>query len=44
MPDLELLLARLVEFRVRFVVVGGYAAAAHGVTLVTQDIDVCCSL
>jgi len=24
------------------VVVGGFAAVAHGVTLLTQDIDVCC--
>lgn len=36
------LLARLVEHHVEFVVVGGYAAVAHGVTLLTQDIDVCC--
>ena len=27
---------------VEFVLVGGYAAVAHGVTLVTQDVDVCC--
>ena len=25
-----------------FVVVGGYAVVAHGGTLVTQDLDVCC--
>ena len=44
MPDLESLLARLIDGRVRFVVVvvGGVAAVVHGVSLVTQDLDVCC--
>jgi hypothetical protein len=32
----------LIGRRVEFVVVGGFAAVAHGVTLLTQDIDVCC--
>lgn len=41
MPDLESLLDRLVRARVEFVVVGGFAAVAHGVSLPTQDIDVC---
>jgi hypothetical protein len=36
------LLRRLVAERVELVVVGGYAAAARGVTLVTLDLDVCC--
>ena len=27
---------------VDFVIVGGFAAVAHGCTLVTQDIDICC--
>ena len=42
MADLDSLLARLIHGGVEFVVVGGYAAAAHGVSLVTQDIDICC--
>ncbi len=42
MAGLESLLERLVRRRVQFVVVGGYAAAAHGATLVTQDVDICC--
>jgi hypothetical protein len=42
MPDTADLLARLVEQKVDLVVVGGFAAAAHGASLVTQDIDVCC--
>jgi hypothetical protein len=42
MADLDWLLARLIQGRVEFVVVGGYAAAAHAVSLVTQDIDICC--
>lgn len=44
MSDLESLLERLVRHRFRFVIVGGYAAVAHGSSLVTQDIDVCCPL
>ena len=43
MPDLEGLLARLVAHEVEFVIVGGYAAVAHGVTLLTQDVDICCA-
>lgn len=42
MQDLELLLARLIRHNVHFVIVGGFAAVAHGVTLITQDMDVCC--
>jgi len=41
--DIESLLKRLVENHVEFVIVGGYAAMAHGASLVTQDMDVCCS-
>lgn len=33
---------RLIEAQVEFVLVGGFAAVAHGVTLVTRDVDVCC--
>ncbi|MBN1676657.1 MAG: nucleotidyltransferase [Kiritimatiellae bacterium] len=42
MPDLQGLLTRLIENEVDFVVVGGFAAVAHGGTLLTQDVDVCC--
>lgn len=42
MPDLGGLLATLVRSGVDFVVIGGFAAVAHGATLVTQDIDLCC--
>ena len=41
MADLSKLLARLIEHEVEFVVVGGYAALAHGSTYMTFDIDVC---
>lgn len=44
MSDLESLLARLVEHKFHFVLVGGYAAVAHGCTLLTQDVDVCCEM
>ncbi len=42
MSDLEGLLKRLVEREFEFVIIGGYAATAHGVTLITQDLDICC--
>jgi hypothetical protein len=35
------LLRRLVEQRVDFVLVGGMAAAAHGGSMVTEDVDIC---
>jgi len=44
MPNLEGLLARLIEHRVSFVLVGGFAAVAHGSASTTQDVDVCCDL
>lgn len=42
MSDLETLLKRLLDQRVEFVIVGGYAVMAHGAPLVTQDVDICC--
>jgi hypothetical protein len=42
MQNLSELTRRLVEAKVEFVLVGGFAAVAHGVTLVTRDVDVCC--
>lgn len=39
---MQQLLIRLAKAKFPFVVVGGYAAYAHGATIVTQDIDVCC--
>ena len=44
MPDLESILARLVRHDVRFVIVGGYAALAHGCTLVTMVVNICCEM
>ncbi len=35
------LLRRLVEHGVEFVLVGGMAAAAHGSSVVTEDVDIC---
>jgi predicted nucleotidyltransferase len=35
------LLRRLVDHGVEFVLVGGMAAAAHGSSVVTEDVDVC---
>jgi hypothetical protein len=42
MQDLTELTRRLIEAQVEFVLVGGFAAVAHGVTLVTRDVDICC--
>lgn len=42
MNDAETLLERLIRSGAEFVIVGGYAAVAHGCTLLTQDLDVCC--
>jgi hypothetical protein len=42
MQNLSELTRRLIASQVEFVLVGGFAAVAHGVTLVTRDIDICC--
>jgi hypothetical protein len=42
MPDLDSLLERLLRHHVELVVVGGFAAVAHGASILTQDIDLCC--
>ncbi len=42
MQNLSELIRRLIVSEVDFVLVGGFAAVAHGVTLVTRDLDICC--
>lgn len=42
MQNLSELMRRLMSSRVEFVLVGGFAAVAHGVTLVTRDVAICC--
>ena len=42
MQNLSELTKRLISSEVEFVLVGGFAAAAHGVTLLTNDVDICC--
>ena len=42
MKELTDILGLLVKYDVDFVVVGGYAVAAYGSSLVTQDVDICC--
>jgi hypothetical protein len=44
MQNLAELTRRLIGARVDFVLVGGFAAAAYGVTLLTRDVDICCRL
>ena len=41
MADYKLLLEKLINNDVEFVLIGGFAAVAHGSTTLTQDIDVC---
>ncbi len=41
-PTLDLLLNRLIEHDVEFVIIGGFAAAIHGSAMVTEDLDICC--
>ena|SRR5258706_501071 len=43
MANLEALLQRLVEHDVDFVIIGAFASVVHGATLVTHDVDICCS-
>lgn len=43
-PDFSQLLARLADSGFEFVIVGGYAAVAHGSAQVTRDIDICAVL
>jgi len=40
--NLSELTRRLVDAQVEFVLIGGFAAVAHGATLVTRDVDICC--
>ena len=42
-PDFETVVRRLGEHGVEFVLIGGIAAVAHGASVVTFDVDVCCS-
>ncbi len=42
MQNLSELMRRLIVSQVEFVLVGGFAAVAYGVTLVTRDVDICC--
>jgi hypothetical protein len=42
MQNLSELMRRLISAQVEFVLVGGFAAVAHGVTMVTRDVDICC--
>ncbi len=44
MQNLTELTRRLVDARVDFVLVGGFAAAAYGVILLTRGVDICCRL
>src|SRR5450756_1639971 len=38
----KMLLQRLIEQKVEFVVIGGVCGVLHGAALVTYDLDICC--
>ena len=42
MQNLAELTRRLIEARVEFVLVGGFAALSHGALRSTRDVDICC--
>jgi hypothetical protein len=42
MDKLSTMVQRLAAGNVEFVLVGGYAAVAHGASVLTRDVDVCC--
>lgn len=44
MQDLKKLLETLLENKIDFVLIGGFAAVVHGSTLVTQDLDICMAM
>ena len=44
MQNLKKLLQKLLESEIDFVLIGGFAAVVHGVTLVTQDLDICTAI
>ena len=39
--EFDRLLQRLIDQKIEFVLVGGFAAILHGAVVVTQDVDVC---
>ena len=44
MENLKNLLILLIENKIDFVLIGGFAGVVHGASLVTQDIDICTAL
>lgn len=42
MSNLEDILERLIRSHVEFVIIGGFAVLAHGASLMTEDVDICC--
>ncbi len=42
--NLKELLKTLLEHKIDFVLIGGFATSVHGSTLVTQDLDTCAAI
>lgn len=43
-PNLKSLLEKLIQSKVEFVLIGGFACAVHGSSLVTEDLDICITI
>jgi hypothetical protein len=41
MLDLERILKILIEYKVEFIIIGGFASIIHGASYVTKDLDIC---
>ena len=44
MQGQESIIERLIQYQVEFVIIGGFAAVAHGATMMTEDLDICAPL
>lgn len=44
MQNLKALLEKLINHNVDFVLVGGFAGVVHGMSMVTQDLDICAAI
>jgi hypothetical protein len=43
-PNLKALLEKLLQSKIDFVLVGGFACTVHGSSLVTEDLDICIAI
>lgn len=43
-PNLKALLEKLIQSKIDFVLIGGFACVVHGSSLVTEDLDICIAI